>query len=381
MKQKGITLRKFVETCSLKSFTKIENPLPDVKEMDWKDAFSLFKKCYVEYREALTVSDDKIYYCFETFHLTRIGNRIFKKRDENSQYIYITPTIVNIGKTTQSHFVFKFLSLLGIDWYRDIPKQIVSGFFMKKAILRAIITKKIYSEETFYRFIASRCYGLKEINWKSIKKYCEMCFVNHVFISILDMKSFTKDVEKSIEVITKTNNYTLYYDLLKCAVELGQVVDFSWSLNRIREEHQKQIDIINIEKLASKKQDPIYKQLIETEYIKVLNTERDVYLESSKMHHCLYSCYYKSMLNKTFMAFHMSYPEDCTFSIRYINDGISFDQVHLAYNKPVQKETKAIVDNFLKNNEKTLLNIFRTEKPEYIREEITDLPLWNDLAF
>ena len=127
MKQKGITLRKFVETCNLKSFDHVQDSFPDIKEISWKEAFSLFKRGAIERRTALTVSDDKIYYCFETFHLNRIGNRIFKKRDENSQYIYITPTIVNIGKTTQCSFVLEFLNLLEMDWFRDIPRQIINN--------------------------------------------------------------------------------------------------------------------------------------------------------------------------------------------------------------------------------------------------------------
>ena len=383
--KKGITLRQFVENCKLEPFEVITDKIPSLSGLDWVQQYEIFKTPRTECRRALSVSKDKIYYCIETHGLRRIGKRIFKQCLEPREYIYITPTILNIGKHTTYTFIKSFLALLEIDWFRDIPERILEVHFKKESVFRAVLTKKIYSEETFYRFLASKCYGMKNASWRTIKKYCNLCYVCRCSVSIFDLAEFTKNVDESIEVLTNTTTPDLYKDMLRYAVQLNQVIDFNWSRNRLEAEHQNQIEMVSAKELEHKDATPLYEQVVETDTIKLLNNEKDVFMEGQLMHHCIYNCYFRRMKQGTFMAFHMKQPEECTFSIRYENEKLTFDQIHLKYNAIVKLETKQIALDFIEKNADALIKSFKAaqlkafpygiQKSVYINE--LDLPLFD----
>lgn len=356
--KKGITLRQFVENCELQSFEVITDAFPSLSGLDWVQQYEIFKTPRTEYRRALVVSKDKTYYCLEAHGLRRIGKKIFKQCLEPREYIYITPTTVSIGKHTTYTFIKSFLALLELDWFRDMPEQVLDVYFKKESTLRAILTKKVYSEETFYRFLAAKCFGMKDASWRTIKKYCELCYVRHRPVSIFDLVEFTKNVDESVEVLTNTVTPDLYEDMLRYAVQLNQVIDFNWSRNRLEAEHQNQIETVNAKELEHKDATPLYEQVVETDTIKLLNNEKEVFMEGRLMHHCVYNCYFRSMKQGTFMAFHMKQPEECTFSIRHENGKLTFDQIHLKYNAIVKPETKQIALDFMEKNADALIKSF-----------------------
>lgn len=357
--KKGITLRQFVENCKLQPFEVITDAFPSLSGLDWAQQYEIFKTPRTEYRRALVVSKDKIYYCLEARGLRRIGKKIFKQCLEPREYVYITPTTVSIGKHTTYTFIKSFLALLELDWFRDMPEQVLEIYFKKESTLRAILTKKVYSEETFYRFLAAKCFGMKDASWRTIKKYCKLCYVHHRPVSIFDLVAFTKNVDESVEVLTNTVTPDLYEDMLRYAVQLNQVIDFNWSRNRLEAEHQNQIEIVNAKELERKDATPLYEQVVETDTIKLLNNEKEVFMEGRLMHHCVYNCYFRSMKQGTFMAFHMKQPEECTFSIRHENGKLTFDQIHLKYNAIVKPETKQIALDFMEKNADALIKSFK----------------------
>ena len=383
--KKGITLRQFVENCELQPFEVITDAFPDLSGLDWVQQYEAFQKHHVQYRRALSVSKEKIYMCLEAHSLRRVGKKIFKQRIEPREYIYITPTTLSIGKNTTYRFIKDFLSLLGIDWFRDIPERILEAHFKKESVLRAVLTKKIYSEETFYRFLAARCYGMKDASWRTIKKYCNLCYVCRRPVSIFDLVEFTKNVDESVEVLTNTTTPDLYEDMLRYAVQLNQVIDFNWSRNRLEAEHQNQIETVNAKELEHKDATPLYEQVVETDAIKLLNNEKEVFMEGRLMHHCVYNCYFGSMKQGTFMAFHMKQPEECTFSIRHENGKLTFDQIHLKYNAIVKPETKQIALDFMEKNADALVKSFKAAQlkafPYGIQKAVynneLDLPLFD----
>lgn len=357
MKQKPITLRKFVENFPLTSFQEVicrQLPL-NFNELSYREKYSyagqgdkLFK---------LSVKNDAIYATVNFLKVNRVGCRIFKK-SETSSSVYIEPNKITVRGDAEA--VMLLLKHLNLNWFRDIPAYIESFYFIKPTILRALLTKRIYSEETLYKRIGTSCFQLKDVSWKSVREYCTNS--NFYEFSIYDLRDFTKNVEQSIQVIAK-HRFTsihLYRDLLTYACEYNQIVDFTWSEKRINEEHQKQILAKRNGELSKKDETPIYTRTIGNDNIKLLNTEKDIFLESEMMCHCLYRCYYSRIRNKEYIAFHMRYPEDCTFSVRPgMHNNIIFDQIYLKYDRMVQDSTKEIAQKFIDCNKDNILRMFK----------------------
>ena len=193
--------------------------------------------------------------------------------------------------------------------------------------------------------------------------YCE----HHWSISLFDIRDFTKNPEESIKIYLASGQKDIYSNLLTYAVQLGQVVDFSWSERRIREEHQKQISKCREKEISNKKNDPIYETVLETKNIKLLNTEKDVFLEGETMSHCLYNCYFDRIKSKNYIAFHMFTPEDCTFSVRFEQDTPILDQIYLKHDFNVKPETKQIAIDFIKENESILMKMHKEKGNAYYR--------------
>ena len=364
MKDQSISLRKFIETFKVDNSLVTEvtkdigsKQIPDnFKDLDYFEKNKLCEKHANNTNCILTIKDNHICLCQTNTVITRIGNKIFLRKAPLSQYIYIESNRINLKCDLQ--FILAFFTLCNIDWYRDIPQHLMRIFFVKSSVFRAIITHKIYNEETFYKFIEKRVFGIKNIGWRFVKKYC-LLTNGHYYFNIFDLRDFTRNLEDSIDILTNTDNLNLYYDLLTYAVKLNQIVDFKWSIKRINLEHQKQIRTVLEKEIEDKDEVPIYKNIISGDNIKLLNSEKEVFIEAKTMHHCLYNCYFDRIQSHNYIAFHMSSPEDCTFSAYKAGDGVIFDQIYLSHDRPVQENTRLLAQQFIKDREQNILECFK----------------------
>jgi hypothetical protein len=166
---------------------------------------------------------------------------------------------------------------------------------------------------------------------------------------------------------------TTIRDVLKLAVKLDQVVDLNWSDKRIDQFHQEQIRIVNALAIASKPQTPIFDQLIGNEHITMLNNEREIYEEGLNMHHCIHSCYFNRIKKQEYIAFHMTFPEDCTFGVKIAAGEVILDQIYLKYDKRVQDETRQVALDFIKKHSKQLSKLLKFQIP--VQESTINLRL------
>lgn len=373
MKQKALTLKQFIASIPEGNRIISDQDLPEnFKDLSWEQKYK-----YVKYPtniriRVINVNKEHIYWAIKNKSVRRVGNQIFPQVTNTGIYVYIKSNEVCVRNLDSAH-VETFLHDFGIEWFKDIPKGIIANYFTKSSVLRAILTKRIYSEETLYRFIASRLYHLKDISWRAVRTYCKGLVDGYspfTGISIYDLKCFTKNVEKSITTYVESTDRNTLRDLLQCAAELNEVVDFTWSKKRIYEEHQRQIEIINAKEIASKDNKQIYQNVIGTSDIKLLNTEKDVFLEGVNMHHCLYRCYYHKIKAKNYIAFHMSAPEDCTFSVKLVNGFPVLDQIYLKYDRQVQFQTRYLAEHFVEFYKTELYKMFSEGK--FLKEDQQD---------
>ena len=377
MRQKRTTLRRFIKNFPTKSLI-IGNTFPSLKGLSYDEAFALYREPSRTYK-VLSVKEDSIYYACKMESVSRHGNRFYKK-SLVVDYLYINPTTIKINRKNPK-FIRGFLELAKITWWRDLSMNVIN-YLEKPPILKSVLVKTIYNEETLYKAISKRIYGVN-IRWRLMKEW--LGYSGRMNISLIDLFTFTRNPEKGLERYMKEpfQMRTTLRDLLTMAVALNQIVDFTWSEQRILEEHQKQIELKLKREISSKSLEPVYKNVFDTpSNIVLLNTELDVFMEASKMHHCLYHSYWDRIVNHKYIAFHMTSPEECTFSIKnnVINKIPVFDQAHLVNNGCVSAETIRFIDTFITTNRENLEKMFE-EGLEKLKLEDNTLEFVEELAF
>lgn len=344
---------------TLKTFIKDFHPFVDseyiptiLKNLSYEEKLKeqdKINRCFKVYK-----NNERIYFANYDIYVKRVGRKFFKKTS-TLQSIYISNDEIKLN--CDATFIIKFLEECGITWFKEVPYRTKDLYFNKVPIFKGIIIGTIYSEETLYRAIARRIYHTN-VSWKIMKQYCELDPFH--MISFYDLKDFTKNLENSISVYCSCDYKSLLRDLLVNAVKLNQIIDFRWSHNRIISEHLKQIEKLTEKEINLKSQEEIYKTEISNfpTTMKLLNTEKDIFLEGSYMHHCLYSNYYRQIKNHSYIAFHLIAPEECTLGIRFIENEPKFDQVYLRYDKHVKPETEEYCKKFISDYEKELIKLF-----------------------
>lgn len=297
--------------------------------------------------------DDTLFFGKKITTICRCGKKFFPKHTWTDTII-IKGNKINIS-VLSIEGLKRFLSIINIDtrFIDDEHLNSCNIYLARPIIIADILRKKVYNRETLCKTVLSKIYHLKGFDWKLFYEYLKH---DNNYYSLFDLKEFTKDLNASLRtLIDLGDRYNpIYRDLLDCAVKLNEIVDFTWSKRRIREEHQRQINTLNKRIIDAKEQVPVFNIECEEPNIRLLNTEKDVFIEGTSMHHCLYTNYWSRIKNKEYIAFHMTAPEDCTFSFKKSKNDIVFDQAFLAYDRPVSPETKQIILDFLNKTKKIL---------------------------
>lgn len=372
MKKKYITLKQFVESCPCYLEKVYGNDIPEnFNNLSYTEKYGYLGSCSSQ-KLIITKSKDQknLYILIDIVTPKRVGKNIFLSHEK--------VFLVNIidGKISKSiinlNTLIEVLSLLDLTTsYLSNISDLNKGYLpirdlitKNKIILRKILTGRIYNEETLYKALASSVYKCRSISWKNLRGIIKYNATSYPSFSVSDIISFTTNPNLSIEaILNKTAPSHLLHDTLECATQLGTLVNFSWSEKRLNEEHKNQINLLRKEEISKKEKTPIFEaDTLSTDTIKLLNNELDIFLEGTNMHHCLYNCYYDRIKNKEYIAFHMTAPEDCTFGVRLSKDKKTpfLDQIYLAYDKMVSKETSDIAKAFIESNKEVLLDLLKS---------------------
>ena len=387
--KKAITLPQFVKDFPKdKCFVKEEFSRPNDVDFDYSKDLSYEQKLkYVgwSYKSStrLSVTDNCVYFVYSYKRLARRGKTFYPVELER-QSIYIGKNEINFHRVAETQ-VFEFLSILGINWFKDIDSNILRILFSNKTIFRRVITNRIYNEETLYKSALSCVYQLKDISWKTVRKYYKWMYGKNNWLrpghaSLADLYYFTKNIDQSVDVIQtfSETDANVYSDLLQSAIRLNETVDFTWSRKRIAEEHKRQTEMLMSKEISAKKEIPIYDIKGMKFPFKLLNTERDIFLEGSFMHHCLYNCYYSRINKREYIAFHLDFPEYCTLGVWLRNGKPKLNQIYKKYDQRVSDETRKYAEDFVKFHEKELMMLFNQKESKCIDSSVSDLPVWEE---
>ena len=386
--KKAITLPQFVKDFPKdKCFVKEEYLRPNDVDYDYDKDLSYSQKLkYVGYTyktiTKLCATDDCVYYTCVDKRMNRRG-KTFYPTSRTRECVYIGKNEIRINISDQG--LIDFLYLLGINWFKDINGTILCILFRNKTIFRRLITNRIYNEETLYKSALSCVYQLKDISWKTVRKYYKWMYgkdnwLRPGYASLADLYYFTKNIDQTVDVLSSADTLdSIYSDLLKSAIDLDEVVDFTWSQRRIAEEHKRQVQTLMAKEMSAKKEVPIYDTTGMEFPFKLLNTEKDIFLEGKLMHHCLYNCYYGRITSHDYIAFHLDSPEDCTLGIWMYNNKPVLNQIYKKYDQRVTDETRKYAEDFIESHQDDLIKLFnqKIKEEKYFTYNIENLPLFD----
>lgn len=346
----------------------------DLKTATMKQKFDFWhNNKRVEHYNAISIKNGNVY-CYNVVkHLKRCGTKYYTK-DEVSYFFTIIDGKVKLGKHVLTASV---LHPFGI-------AQWLSGTYLitNATILKAILTSEVYSEESLYKFIAKKIIR-EDIPWKLLKEYNHM----HTGISIYDLKDITTNIPEAMRTLIETYKSSdwglrsLYQDVFKSAIMLGEKINPKWSIKRLREEHKRQIREIALADIEAKGDIDIYEgyKYPYTKSITMLRTERDVFIEASEMHHCLHSNYWFRIQDYRYMAFSITYNgERATMGVYLDAYGdLRIDQIQGPYNSSVSLAIQCICETYIEEYKQVFIDIikhkskrkfrpFQIEEPQHV---------------
>lgn len=169
-------------------------------------------------------------------------------------------------------------------------------------------------------------------------KYKEYCKENALIVgySKETVKLFVDDVEAFKARI----GYIELRDLFDQARILNRKIKMSWSDRKIHDVHMKWTEEIQSIKMRNCSEKPIWGDIPELpDHIELLNSEKRISEEGTKMHHCIYTNYKHPLEYRNAIAFHVH--GDNPYTVMFCKDygcGWSFSQAYHAWNKSLSQE-------------------------------------------
>lgn len=169
-------------------------------------------------------------------------------------------------------------------------------------------------------------------------KYEEYCKENALIIG------YSKDTIKlfvdDIEAFKARVGYTELRDLFDQARILNRKIKMSWSDRKIHDIHMKWTEEIQTIKMRNCSEEPIWNNIPKLPHnVELLNSEKRIAEEGTKMHHCIYTNYLYPLEYQNAIAFHVhgDIPYTVMFTKIYRNEW-TFSQAYHAWNKPLTEE-------------------------------------------
>ena len=194
--------------------------------------------------------------------------------------------------------------------------------------------------------------------------------LNHYFEDNIKLRTATMSNPYPQDSYTRNQ---LLNDMIQEAQILGKKIDYTWSLNRLKEVHKEwteEIMKIEIESLDDVSVNGIdYFDKFTPEGFKLLKTQKEVFTEGSLMKHCVYTAYWNTIKNGNYLAYHVNYKgEEATLGINIYNDRVVFNQCYSRYNQSVSDELRLHVMMFIDNlnHELKKENYFLNKKEQHV---------------
>lgn len=263
----------------------------------------------------------------------------------------------------------KIIKLLNLEFISDYLTDTVTHF--DKRLYKKILTGKITSKKDFvfwfYKYSIQREVPVKLLFKNFPETKTKTNFLNH-------LRSYlyvAKNTENFIKFVKEAYIHKpLYRDIKDQAILLGEKIDWSWSVKRLEEKHQKMTEKITKIKLKSieNKKIKFKTDVPNIENIQVISTTQELFEEGEEMKHCVYTNYENEFLRKRsiFLSYNRGVRATAQVNIRdnkpYIYQflGKRNHTVDAIYHRDLEKVLSNGLGDFIKNelttNQETVEN-------------------------
>jgi len=245
--------------------------------------------------------------------------------------------------------IWNVFAHLNMNWLEEHVMQYVTKSIAEK-MLSGKITNNIDVLKAYIKVMRLQC---------SPKLFFEVVKTNCVTKPhLLQMMTVAKDQNHLLQRCLNeynsnhpTDSYVLS-DLIKQAHILGRQIDYTWSSNRMKEEHQKWTKEIMDAEIADMKDVTAIPVLPFLEFkrdgFKLLTTKKEVYTEGKEMGHCVYTNYWSSVVSGNYLVYQVNlFGERATLGLNIYDNEIIYNQCYREYNKPVSTALKEQVHMLL----------------------------------
>lgn len=165
-----------------------------------------------------------------------------------------------------------------------------------------------------------------------------------------ELKVFTTNEDMIIDrMISSCGLESLIRDMIFQCKALNVKINSEWSDRRLQDQHQRWTKEMNKLRHRNCSTRPIWKfDFNLPDWVELINSEKRCAEEGDNMSHCLYSCYNKRILERSYIAFHTR-TEDEEFTAGFYVDiryqGIRFDQAYRKCNAPISEGSRALLED------------------------------------
>jgi len=327
-----------------------EDHRPDLNGYSRKD---LIERC-PSYSNR-TLLGDKKHWCFftDTYRVCVLGDRIFWKRSQSYNITYKGGRIYGIITREDLAFLFK---VFNFDWIETWCFRLID---VRKDIITRIFSGNITNPELLCKYVSKKYYG-RAFSYKTLKNY--ICCRN-VSVQLSDVYYYSTNPDLLLQKLTDMPDYYELQDVLHFAKILNQKINPLWSARRLAEEHQKQIEAVNMLDI-NKYSDKDIMDSFHVGGLSLITNNRECFVEGCKMHNCINSCYwFKVACGKYLLLRGVLVEEEYVNLGVYVeNDSLKFDQVHTIRNGDVQDVKPYLL--YIDKHREELLNIVKTLKKD-----------------
>jgi hypothetical protein len=360
----------------------MENVILQPVQQEYKDFMSLPMGIYknLQYQNGvqgrtffesnLCKKDGCMYYTYTTFKVKKSKSSYY--RHNSAKYGF---TLNEKGKLSvwfgKSIFdipgIWNLFSYLNMNWLNSSLINYVTKTIAEK-ILNGKITNNTEVLKAYIKTMRLDCSPRLLLQVIEAGMYTKPHLLQMMAVAKDQNQFLTSCLNKHNSEYSHTNPYILQ-DLIKQAYVLERKIDYSWSENRIREEHSKwtkeimEVEVAGMVDVISTK--ALRFSGFKCDGFKLLTTKKEVYAEGKEMSHCVYTNYWNSVYNGNYLVYQVDwFGERATLGCYISDEQITVNQCYRHSNRAVSSGlTDWINTIFIKSINRWAVenNIFKQE--------------------
>lgn len=269
--------------------------------------------------------------------LTVLGPKVFWKVTGKASLTYKDGQFYG----TLTPFIPALIKAFHLDWIatNTWTRQLLAS---RRDMWKAVITGKITNPEMLAKAYSRKYFG-GAFSYRNIRRHCQSCTP----VGLSDLFYYTTNPDLALEKLLddKVGDYSwMLRDIIDYCRRWNDKVNPLWSMKRLTEYHQHQIERRELQRLEAISPKPIalpYK----TEGLELILDERTCYLESCVQHNCVHNCYWPKVKKGNYLlAKGTINGERITLGIvpsRFSPDiSLRVEQVHTAFNNNPSADTR-----------------------------------------